>query len=78
MTSMNKPTATPRDKAAFSIVSLTEADDDKQYWRSKSARERLEAIEQMRQVIYGYQPATGRLQRVFEVAELTAGQESET
>jgi hypothetical protein len=62
-----------RDKTAFSVVSLSEADDDKLHWRSKSAHERLQAVELMRQVIYGYAPATGRLQRIFEVAELAAG-----
>jgi hypothetical protein len=71
---MNKSASTSRvDRTAFSVVSLSQADDDKAYWRSKSAHERLQALELMRQVIYGYQPASGRLQRIFEVAELTAG-----
>jgi hypothetical protein len=70
---VNKPAQMLRDKAAFSVVSLAEADDDQMYWRSKSAHERLQAVEHMRQVIYGYAPATGRLQRIFEVAELAAG-----
>ena len=43
---------------------------DKAYWREKSPRERMEALELLRQIIYGYDPATTRLQRVFEVAEL--------
>jgi hypothetical protein len=70
---MNKPVETSRDKTTFSVTSLSNADDDKAYWHSKSASERLQAIELMRQVIYGYDPASGRLQRIFEVAELTAG-----
>jgi hypothetical protein len=70
---MAKPVPDTRDKSTFSVVSLAEADDDKQYWRSKSAHERLQAVERMRQVIYGYPPATGRLQRIFEVAERAAG-----
>ena len=69
---MDKPVSLPRvDRTAFSVVSLSEADDDKAYWRSKSVFERLQAVELMRQVIYGYQPASGRLQRIFEVAELS-------
>jgi len=69
---MDKPVSMPRvDRTAFSVVSLSEADDDKAYWRSKSVFERLQAVELMRQVIYGYQPASGRLQRIFEVAELS-------
>jgi hypothetical protein len=70
---MAKPVQMMRDKTTFSVVSLSEADDEKPYWRSKSAHERLQAVELMRQVIYGYSPATGRLQRIFEVAELAAG-----
>jgi hypothetical protein len=69
---MTKPVQITRDKTTFSVVSLAEADDEKTYWQSKSAHERLQAVEHMRQVIYGYPPATGRLQRIFEVAELAA------
>lgn len=58
------------DRRAFSIVSLDEQEDDeKRYWRSKTPHERLEAIELTRQLLYGYDPATTRLQRVFEVAQ---------
>ena len=58
------------DKTAFSVASLFDESDDKAYWRSKSPRDRLEAVELMRQIIYGYDPATSRLQKFFEVAEL--------
>ena len=59
------------DKATFSVLpSFEEADEaDKTYWHSKSPQERLEALELMRQINYGYDPITERLQRVFEVAE---------
>ena len=33
----------------------------------------MAALELMRQINYGYDPATERLQRVLEVAELTRG-----
>ena len=58
------------DKRAFSVASLSDEPDDKAYWLSKSPCERLRAVELMRQVIYGYDPTSARLQRVFEVAEL--------
>jgi hypothetical protein len=32
----------------------------------------MEALELMRQINYGYNPATDRLQRVLEIAELTS------
>jgi hypothetical protein len=37
---------------------------------AKSPQERMAALELMRQILYGYDPATTRLQRVFEIAEL--------
>ena len=58
------------DRSAFQIASLDEEELDRQYWRAKSPRERMEALELMRQIIYGYDPTTTRLQRVIEVVEL--------
>ena len=59
------------DKATFSVLSsFEEADEaDKTYWHSKTPQERLEALELMRQINYGYNPTTERLQRVLEVDE---------
>ncbi len=57
------------DKAAFSVVSLADDSDEREYWLKKSPRERLEAVELLRQMNYGYDPATVRLQRVFAVSE---------
>ena len=61
------------DKEEFSVLSSFEEADaaDKAYWHSKSPQERVEALELMRQINYGYDPTTERLQRVLEVAELT-------
>jgi hypothetical protein len=57
------------DKTAFSVASLTDESDEKQYWLTKSPYERLRALELMRQIAYGYDPSTERLQKVFEVAQ---------
>jgi hypothetical protein len=58
------------DKTAFTVVSLHDADvADKAYWAAQSPRFRLEALEFMRQVAYGYDPITARLERVLEVVE---------
>lgn len=43
---------------------------DRRYWLSKTPAERFEALELLRQIAYGYDPATERLQRVLEVVEL--------
>ena len=58
------------DKSAFSIGSIHDEGDEKEYWLSKSPQERIEAIEIMWQIIYGYNPSTNRLQRFFEITEL--------
>ena len=58
------------DKSAFSVSSLSDESDDKIYWLSKTPEERLIATELMRQINYGYDPTTARLQRILEIAEL--------
>ena len=61
------------DKEEFSVLSsFQEADEaDKAYWHSKSPQERMAALELMRQINYGYDPTTERLQRVLEIVEFT-------
>ncbi|MFQ5631539.1 MAG: hypothetical protein ACE5I1_22435 [bacterium] len=53
------------DKTAFSVASLYDESDEKECWLSKTPLERLEALELMRQWMYGYDPSTERLQNVF-------------
>lgn len=56
---------------AFIVMSLFEESDEKSYWFSKTPYERLAAVEFMRQIIYGYDPSTTRLQRVFKITQRT-------
>jgi hypothetical protein len=58
------------DRAVFEVASLDDEDPDKAFWQTKSPQERMEALELLRQIIYGHDPATTRLQRVLEVVEL--------
>jgi hypothetical protein len=59
------------DKTAFSVSSFVEAaEDDRTFWQSKTPEERLAALELLRQIHYGYDPSTERLQRVLAVVEL--------
>jgi hypothetical protein len=67
---MNAVDAARLDRSAFEIGSLADDREEVEYWRSKSPEERMEALELMRQIIYGYDPATTRLQRFFEIVEL--------
>jgi len=57
------------DKTAFSVARLEDEPDERAFWHSKTPEERLRAAEFLRQSLYGYDPATLRLQRVFEVVE---------
>jgi hypothetical protein len=57
------------DRKAISFGTLDSADSDVKYWLSKTAAERLQAVELLRILMYGYDPNTERLQRVFETAE---------
>jgi hypothetical protein len=58
------------NSSVFSVVNLNSEDtEDKIYWLQKSPSDRLIALEYLRQVMYGYDPNTTRLQRVFEIAK---------
>jgi hypothetical protein len=57
------------DRKALSVGSVLEPSDEKAHWLSKTPSERLQAAELMRQIVYGYNPSTTRLQRVLEVAQ---------
>jgi hypothetical protein len=58
---------------AFTVASLFDQSDEKSYWLSKTPYERLEAVELMREIIYGYDPSATRLQRVFEATGRSSG-----
>jgi hypothetical protein len=59
-----------RDRTQFSVARLTDPDDSLEYWLSRPVEERLRALERLRRISYGDTVASGRLQRVFEVARL--------
>ena len=55
------------DRSAVTVGKLRDKSNDRQYWLSKTPAERFEALELLRQIAYGYDPATARLQRILEV-----------
>jgi hypothetical protein len=59
------------DKKIINVTSLSDIEEEKKYWLSKSPIERIEAIEINRRMIYGQDRVTSRLQRFFESAELS-------
>lgn len=57
------------DRTKLSVGSLDEPSDEKAFWLSKTPAERLRALEYMRRVAYGYDPATTRMQEVLEIVQ---------
>ena len=57
------------NKKIFKITSIHD-NDSREYWKKKSYLERLEALEQLRQIIFGYDPTTTRLQRTITITKL--------
>ena len=55
------------DKTVLTVASLHDPSDENEYWRRQTPEARLEALELMRQVVYGYDPSTERLQRTLTV-----------
>lgn len=58
------------DKSVLSVSALSNQSDDRAFWHRKTPEERLAAMELMRAINYGYDPATTRLQRVLTVTQL--------
>ena len=59
------------DRRVFETTTLDAANDDKLYWLSRTPAERMQALQFLREVNYGKDAATARLQRVLTVAELS-------
>jgi hypothetical protein len=60
------------DRSAISIGRLEDDSDEIEYWHARTPEERIEALELMRQTVYGYGETPPRLQRVLEVTEFEA------
>ncbi|MEM1127752.1 MAG: hypothetical protein AAGI71_13955 [Bacteroidota bacterium] len=58
------------DRSAFSITSFDEVEArDRAYWLALNPQARLEALEMMRQINYGYDATADRIQRTVEIAQ---------
>jgi len=67
---MHMKDARSLDRSAFALGAVDDPDDAARYWRQRTAEERIAGIETLRQIMYGYDPATEGLQGVLELAEL--------
>jgi hypothetical protein len=61
------------DRSAFSVGSISDPSDEIAYWRTRTPAERLIAVELYRQIMYGYDPVTTRIQKVLEIVKLRPG-----
>lgn len=57
------------DRSVIETGRVSDRKSDREYWLSRTLDERFEALEILRQIAYGYDPATERLQRVLEVVK---------
>jgi hypothetical protein len=57
------------DKKYFKIASLHDG-DDYDFWKQKTYLERIEALEKLRRIIFGYDPSTTRFQRIITITQL--------
>ena len=57
------------DRSIVTVGSTLDESDEKAFWLSKTPLDRLAAVEFLRQIAFGYDPITTRLQRVLETAE---------
>jgi hypothetical protein len=58
------------DRSVITVTDFDNPPDDVAYWRTRPIEERLEAVEFLRQMNYGYDPTTAKIQRVLRVVEL--------
>jgi hypothetical protein len=58
------------DKEELSFGPLDDIEEEKSHWASRSAQERLAAVELNRRLVYGKDRVTSRLQRFLEISEL--------
>ncbi|MDD2717117.1 MAG: hypothetical protein PHW04_14595 [Candidatus Wallbacteria bacterium] len=58
------------NKTVIAVTSLGDSEEEKRYWLSKTASERLNAIEHNRRMVYGIHRTSSRLQRLLETSEL--------
>ena len=64
-------TLPPLNKKFISVSSLNDIEEEKKFWLSKGALERIQAIELNRRMVYGRDRITSRLQRFLETSELS-------
>ena len=57
------------DRSTVKTGSAFGESDEKAFWLNRTPLDRLEAVELLREIAFGHDPTTARLQRVLETAE---------
>jgi hypothetical protein len=57
------------NRKRIEVTDLAAPADDVAYWRTRSPAERLQHVEFLRLMNYGQAAVSGRLKRVFEIAQ---------
>ncbi|MEF2276735.1 hypothetical protein V3W47_00375 [Deinococcus sp. YIM 134068] len=57
------------NRQALEVVTLDDQGNELAYWLARTPAERLEALELLRQIHYGYDPLTAQVTRVLDVVE---------
>ena len=57
------------NKRTLVVTALDETGGEKKYWLSRTPYERLQTLETLRQLNYGYDKSSARLQRVLEITQ---------
>ena len=65
----DNPAQSKVDRTVFVVSASFDDSDERQYWQSRTPQERVQHIEILRRINYGYL-ATERLQRVLRIVEL--------
>ncbi len=62
------------DRTMAGVSTFEELEQEtRAFWHSRTPEERLQYVEKLRQMNWGYDPTTTRLQRVLAVVERPAG-----
>ncbi|MEX2212864.1 MAG: hypothetical protein WD768_01970 [Phycisphaeraceae bacterium] len=61
------------DRSAFAVYELGKEPRASDYWVTRPESERLTALEYLRQVAYGYESCSQRIERTYKVLEFGEG-----
>ena len=61
--------AAKMDKSVLTVGTFDD-DDTRAYWAKRTPQERLEALELMRMIAFGYDTVNDRVERVLEIVDL--------